>query len=149
MVATGDSTGAKLTQPAPVKLHPWRPKAEPLAWHRYIFGEYTTHEADDFDQTGCEWPGQADEPADPVSNQLLLFDDGWQPDAPAGDPIFWPGEGGQKFPEDDFVPHALGEVCASAGHGPEAVCCQAFRPFCLVFCGKFAAIFSHAPRSNA
>lgn len=51
VVATGDAIGTRLTQPAPVALHPWRPKAEPLAWRRYVFGEYTTHDADDFDQT--------------------------------------------------------------------------------------------------
>ena len=95
----------------PLKTHhPWRPKAETLAWRCCVFGEYTTYAADDFDQTGCEWPRQTDEPADPVSNQLPLFDDGWQPDAPAGDPIFWPGEGGQEFPEDESVQHAPGEV---------------------------------------
>lgn len=120
VVATGDSTGTRLTQPAPVDPHPWRTKAEPLAWRRYVFGEYTTHDADDFDQTGCEWASQADEPADPAINQLALFDDGlpaealakegWQPDAPEGDPVFGPAKGVQEYPEDDFVQHAPAEL---------------------------------------
>ncbi|MCF7688517.1 MAG: transposase [Cephaloticoccus sp.] len=109
--ATGGSAARTLlTKPVPVDPHPWRAKAEPLAWRRFVFGEYTTHDTDDFDQTGCEWPGRADEPTDHDINQLTLFDDGWQPDAPEGEPVFWPGGGVQEFPVDDFVQHAPDEV---------------------------------------
>lgn len=108
--ATGVTVGASLVdaRSVPVHPHPWRPKSEPLAWRQYVFGEYSTDPQEDFDQCGCEVPPCYDEAPEDI-NQLTLFDDGFQPDPPEGEPVFWPLAGVQEFPDDDFVQYAPDE----------------------------------------
>ncbi len=105
--ATGQSHSVG-RETSPVVVHPWRSKSEPLAWRQFVFGEYTTDQGDDFDQCGCEVPPCYEEAPEDI-DQLTIFDDGYQPDPPAGEPVFWPSAGIQEFPEDDFIRYSPDE----------------------------------------
>lgn len=67
-----------------------------------MFGEYPTDPDEEFDQCGCEIPdGFQAFPEE--TDQELLFDECYQPDPPQGDPIFWPSESVQAYPEEDYI----------------------------------------------
>ena len=106
--ANGVAVGASLVDARSARVHPWRPKSEPLAWRQYVFGEYTTDPDEDFDQYGCEVPPCYEEAPD-ETDQLKLFDDGYQPDSPDGEPVFRAAAAVQDFPEDDFIQYAPDE----------------------------------------
>jgi hypothetical protein len=58
---------------------------------------------EDFDQTGFELPAAPQLAAADAGQGELFRDDYAQPDAADDEPVFWPSNGGQAFPGDDFV----------------------------------------------